>query len=169
MLHVLTASGAEFEASNVILATGHSARDIYEMGASRGWDLEAQGFAMGVRVEHPQALINKIRYHGQWKPGLPPAEYEFAMQVALEHPGAEAVSGDAPEGIREFEEMRDEADAMEAREIEDERGVHSFCMCPGGILVPSATEDGQIVMNGMSNSSRSSKWANAGVVVRQHL
>ena len=166
VLHVRTASGAEFEASSVILATGHSARDIYEMGASHGWELEAQGFAMGVRVEHSQDLINKIRYHGQWKPGLPPAEYEFAMQVALEHPGAEALPAEAPEEIKEFEQMRDEADAMEAQEIADERGVHSFCMCPGGILVPSATEDGQIVMNGMSNSSRSSRWANAGVVVQ---
>ncbi len=117
-----------FKAKAVIVATGHSARDIYELFDKKGWDLQAKGFAMGVRVEHPQALINKIRYRGQWEPGFPAAEYSFVEQV-------------------------------------DERGVFSFCMCPGGILVPSATEDGYTVLNGMSNSARNSKWANAGVVV----
>ncbi|MBR1574217.1 MAG: FAD-dependent oxidoreductase [Bacteroidales bacterium] len=129
---------AAYTARAVILATGHSARDIYEMLAGKGWDLEAKGFAMGVRVEHPQSLINKIRYHGQWEPGMPAAEYSFVKQVALEVPADEELV---------------------------ERGVFSFCMCPGGVLVPSATEDGTIVLNGMSNSARSSKWANAGVVV----
>lgn len=117
-----------FNAKAVILATGHSARDIYEMFDKKGWDLQAKGFAMGVRVEHPQDLINKIRYRGQWEPGMPAAEYSFVEQV-------------------------------------DDRGVFSFCMCPGGILVPSSTEDGYTVLNGMSNSARNSKWANAGVVV----
>lgn len=117
-----------FKAKAVIVATGHSARDIYELFDKKGWELQAKGFAMGVRVEHPQALINKIRYRGQWEPGFPAAEYSFVEQV-------------------------------------DERGVFSFCMCPGGILVPSATEDGYTVLNGMSNSARNSKWANAGVVV----
>lgn len=117
-----------FKAKAVIVATGHSARDIYELFDKKGWDLQAKGFAMGVRVEHPQTLINKIRYRGQWEPGFPAAEYSFVEQV-------------------------------------DERGVFSFCMCPGGILVPSATEDGYTVLNGMSNSARNSKWANAGVVV----
>ena len=117
-----------FKAKAVIVATGHSARDIYGLFDKKGWDLQAKGFAMGVRVEHPQALINKIRYRGQWEPGFPAAEYSFVEQV-------------------------------------DERGVFSFCMCPGGILVPSATEDGYTVLNGMSNSARNSKWANAGVVV----
>lgn len=117
-----------FDVCKVILATGHSARDIYELFASRGWDLEAKGFALGVRVEHPQSLINEARYHGAWKEGLPAAEYSFVQQV-------------------------------------DGRGVFSFCMCPGGILVPSSTEPGTVVLNGMSNSSRSSRWANAGVVV----
>lgn len=126
-----------YKANNVILATGHSARDIYEMFHSKGWTIQAKGFAMGVRVEHPQSLINKIRYRGQWEPGMPAAEYSFAEQVAL--PGADG---------------------------EDvERGVFSFCMCPGGILVPSATESETTVLNGMSNSARNSKWANAGVVV----
>ncbi len=121
-------SALTFKAKAVIVATGHSARDIYELFDKKGWELQAKGFAMGVRVEHPQALINKIRYRGQWKPGFPAAEYSFVEQV-------------------------------------DERGVFSFCMCPGGILVPSATEDGYTVLNGMSNSARNSKWANAGVVV----
>ena len=121
-------SALTFKAKAVIVATGHSARDIYELFDKKGWDLQAKGFAMGVRVEHPQALINKIRYRGQWEPGFPAAEYSFVEQV-------------------------------------DERGVFSFCMCPGGILVPSATEDGYTVLNGMSNSARNSKWANAGVVV----
>lgn len=117
-----------FNAKAVILATGHSARDIYELFDKKGWELQAKGFAMGVRVEHPQDLINKIRYRGQWEPGMPAAEYSFVEQV-------------------------------------DDRGVFSFCMCPGGILVPSSTEDGYTVLNGMSNSARNSKWANAGVVV----
>lgn len=117
-----------YKAKAVILATGHSARDVYEMLLGKGCELQAKGFAMGVRVEHPQALINKIRYRGQWEPGFPAAEYSFVEQV-------------------------------------DDRGVFSFCMCPGGILVPSSTEDGYTVLNGMSNSARNSKWANAGVVV----
>ena len=117
-----------YNAKAVILATGHSARDVYEMLQGKGCELQAKGFAMGVRVEHPQALINKIRYRGQWEPGFPAAEYSFVEQV-------------------------------------DDRGAFSFCMCPGGILVPSSTEDGYTVLNGMSNSARNSKWANAGVVV----
>ena len=117
-----------YKAKAVILATGHSARDVYEMLQGKGCELQAKGFAMGVRVEHPQELINKIRYRGQWEPGFPAAEYSFVEQV-------------------------------------DDRGVFSFCMCPGGILVPSSTEDGYTVLNGMSNSARNSKWANAGVVV----
>ena len=122
------AAAVRFNAKAVILATGHSARDIYELFDRKGWELQAKGFAMGVRVEHPQALINKIRYRGQWEPGMPAVEYSFVEQV-------------------------------------DGRGVFSFCMCPGGILVPSSTEDGYTVLNGMSNSARNSKWANAGVVV----
>lgn len=118
-----------FISRGVILATGHSARDIYSMLHSKGWAVEAKGFAMGVRVEHPQWLINKIQYHGKWQPGMPVAEYSFVRQV-------------------------------------DGRGVFSFCMCPGGVLVPSSTEDGTVVLNGMSSSSRSSRWANAGVVVQ---
>ena len=118
-----------YSAAAVILATGHSARDIYELLQRKGLALEAKGFALGVRVEHPQWMINQMRYHGKYQPFMPTAEYSFVRQ-------------------------------------EDGRGVFSFCMCPGGILVPSATEEGSIVLNGMSNSARNSKWANAGVVVQ---
>ena len=126
---VSCANGSAFRASRVILATGHSARDIYEMLQAAGGALEAKGFAMGVRVEHPQEKINWCQYHGQWKPGVPAAEYSFVEQV-------------------------------------DGRGVFSFCMCPGGVLVPSSTEERTVVLNGMSNSGRSGKFANAGVVVQ---
>lgn len=125
---VTASDGTVYEAEKLILATGHSARDIYELFDSKGWELQAKGFALGVRVEHPQSLINNIRYHGKYQPFMPTAEYSFVTQV---------------EG----------------------RGVFSFCMCPGGILVPSATAPGELVLNGMSNSARNSKWANSGVVV----
>ncbi len=126
---VKTADGKEYRSRKVILATGHSARDVYEMLQAAGGELEAKGFAMGVRVEHPQEKINWCQYHGQWKPGVPAAEYSFVEQV-------------------------------------DGRGVFSFCMCPGGVLVPSSTEERTVVLNGMSNSGRSGKFANAGVVVQ---
>ena len=126
---VVCADGSSYTGKAVILATGHSARDVYEMLAKRGGALEAKGFALGVRVEHPQEKINWSQYHGTWKPGVPAAEYSFVEQ-------------------------------------QDGRGVFSFCMCPGGILVPSSTEAGTVVLNGMSNSSRNGKFANAGVVVQ---
>ena len=118
-----------YKASKVILASGHSARDIYEIFQRKGWAIEAKGFALGVRVEHPQWMINQIRYHGKYQPFMPTAEYSFVQQV-------------------------------------EERGVFSFCMCPGGILVPSSTEEGTVVLNGRSNAARNSKWANSGVVVQ---
>ena len=126
---VRCSDGANYRAPKVILATGHSARDVYQMLRSAGGRLEAKGFALGVRVEHPQALINKAQYHGKWCPGIPAAEYSFVQQV-------------------------------------DGRGVFSFCMCPGGILVPSSTEEATVVLNGMSNAERNSRWANSGVVVQ---
>jgi len=129
IFEVKCADGRSYKADKVILATGHSARDVYEMLDKAGGALEAKGFAMGVRVEHPQEKINWCQYHGQWKPGMPAAEYSFVEQV-------------------------------------DGRGVFSFCMCPGGILVPSATEPYTVVLNGMSNSARSGKFANSGVVVQ---
>ena len=118
-----------FRFGKVILATGHSARDIYELFQRSGWTIEPKGFALGVRVEHPQWMINQARYHGKYQPFMPTAEYAFVTQV-------------------------------------EDRGVFSFCMCPGGILVPAATTDKSVVLNGMSNSARNSKWANAGVVVQ---
>lgn len=114
----------------VILATGHSARDVYELMARRHLPLEAKGFAMGVRLEHPQQLIDQLMYHNPQGRGpfLPVAEYSFVQQVAG-------------------------------------RGVYSFCMCPGGLVVPAGNENGALVVNGMSPSNRGSKWANSGMVV----
>ena len=128
-VRVSTADGRAFRASAVILATGHSARDVYEMLDAKGMELQAKGFALGVRVEHPQSLINEARYKGGFMRGMPAAEYSFVEQV-------------------------------------DGRGVFSFCMCPGGILVPSSTEEETVVLNGMSNSARNGRWADAGVVVQ---
>ncbi len=123
-------TGNIYEARAVILATGHSARDIYELLHQKGLTLEAKSFALGVRAEHPQALIDSIQYRQSPRdPYLPAAPYSLVKQV---------------EG----------------------RGVFSFCMCPGGIIVPSATEAGQIVVNGMSNSKRNSPFANSGIVVQ---
>ena len=123
-------SGNRYEAQAVILATGHSARDIYDLLHSKGLTLEAKSFALGVRAEHPQELIDSIQYRQSPRdPYLPAATYSLVKQV---------------EG----------------------RGVFSFCMCPGGIIVPSATETGQVVVNGMSNSRRNSPYANSGIVVQ---
>ena len=118
------------KADSVILATGHSATDIYEIIYQIEPNaLEAKTFAMGVRVEHPRELIDNIQYHGREKTmDLPPAEYRLTTQVA-------------------------------------ERGVYSFCMCPGGLVVPSASNKKGIVVNGMSPSSRKGKFSNAAIVV----
>ncbi len=114
----------------VILCTGHSARDVYRMLHANGIRVEAKGTAMGVRVEHPSALIDRMQYHNKNGRGtyLPAAEYSFATQA---------------EG----------------------RGVYSFCMCPGGFVVPAASGPRQIVVNGMSPWNRGSRWSNAGIVV----
>ncbi len=126
---VETADGSLIEGSAVILATGHSARDIYDLFARHGWLLEAKPFALGVRVEHPQELINEIQYHGRgYSPLLPPATYSLTTQVGG-------------------------------------HGVFSFCMCPGGVIVPAATAGGQQVVNGMSNAARNSGFANSGIAV----
>lgn len=126
---VTTADGREFEGP-VILATGHSARDVYAFLNKSGILLEPKTFAMGVRVEHPQHLIDQIQYHNPNGRGeyLPAAAYSFVAQVK-------------------------------------ERGVYSFCMCPGGFIVPSATSQEQVVVNGMSPANRNSVWANSGIVV----
>jgi uncharacterized protein len=121
--------GTTYKAKAVILATGHSAADIYEMLSAEKLLLEPKPFAMGVRVEHPQELINQIQYHHpKHMDYLPPATYQLVTQA---------------EG----------------------RGVFSFCMCPGGFIVPSATEEQAIVVNGMSPSHRNSPFANSGIVV----
>jgi uncharacterized FAD-dependent dehydrogenase len=123
-------SGNCYDAQAVILATGHSARDIYELIHRKGLSLETKSFALGVRAEHPQQLIDNIQYHHSTRdPYLPAATYSLVKQV---------------EG----------------------RGVFSFCMCPGGTIVPAATETGQVVVNGMSNSRRNSPFANSGIVVQ---
>jgi uncharacterized FAD-dependent dehydrogenase len=120
----------EFLGTSVILATGHSARDVYRYLRSENIDMEAKGLAIGVRLEHPSHLIDQIQYHspdgrGKW---LRAAEYSMVRQVA-------------------------------------NRGVYSFCMCPGGVVVPAASGPEQIVVNGMSPSHRGGKWSNSGMVV----
>ena len=114
----------------VILATGHSARDVYRWLAANNVEIEAKGIAVGVRLEHPASLIDQIQYHSRNGRGkyLPAAEYSFVNQV-------------------------------------DGRGVYSFCMCPGGFVVPAASGPEQIVVNGMSPSNRGSRWSNSGMVV----
>jgi uncharacterized FAD-dependent dehydrogenase len=124
-----TSDGSVFEAKSLILATGHSAHDIYEMLHNQGIALEPKGFAMGVRVEHPQAMIDAIQYHSKDRdPYLPAASYNLVDQV-------------------------------------NERGVYSFCMCPGGHIVPAGSGTNEIVVNGMSASQRNSPFANSGIVV----
>ncbi len=117
----------------VILATGHSARDVYRYLASAKIDIEAKGIAVGVRLEHPSQLIDQIQYHNKSGRGkyLPAAEYSFVTQV-------------------------------------DGRGVYSFCMCPGGFVIPAATGPEQLVVNGMSPSNRGTVWSNSGMVVETH-
>lgn len=117
----------------VILATGHSARDVYRYLASAKIDIEAKGIAVGVRLEHPSLLIDQIQYHNKSGRGkyLPAAEYSFVTQV-------------------------------------DGRGVYSFCMCPGGFVIPAATGPEQLVVNGMSPSNRGTAWSNSGMVVETH-
>jgi uncharacterized FAD-dependent dehydrogenase len=132
MVGVATADGREFTGDAVILATGHSARDIYRLLADENILMEKKSFAVGVRIEHPQPLIDSIQYH--FKRGtersriLPAASYRLACKIGG-------------------------------------RGVHSFCMCPGGFIVPAATENDEVVVNGMSLSRRDSAYANSGMVV----
>lgn len=126
---VLTNKGKEFAGDAVILATGHSARDIFYLLNKKGITVEPKPFAMGVRIEHPQKLIDEIQFHSKIKnENLPAASYNLKCEVG-------------------------------------ERGVFSFCMCPGGIIVPSATAPAEVVVNGMSLSGRDSRFANSGFVV----
>lgn len=123
----------EIKASAIILATGHSARDVYRWLYDNKIEIEAKDIAVGVRLEHPAELIDRIQYHNSKGKGdyLPTAEYSFVTQV-------------------------------------DDRGVYSFCMCPGGTVVPAASGPEQIVVNGMSSSHRNSPWSNSGMVVELH-
>lgn len=126
---VTTADGTHYSGP-VILATGHSARDVYRTLVGDGVEVQPKGIAVGVRLEHPQQLIDRLQYHSPEGRGkyLPAAEYSFLTRV-------------------------------------DGRGVYSFCMCPGGVIVPAATAPGELVVNGMSPSSRGGRWANSGMVV----
>ncbi len=125
---VICEDGDEF-LSPVLLATGHSAKDVYAMLEKNKILLSEKETAIGVRLEHPQDLINEMQYHGNKSPLLPPATYSFATQI-------------------------------------ENRGVYSFCMCPGGSIIPSATQNGLQVVNGMSSSSRGGKKANSAMVVQ---
>jgi uncharacterized FAD-dependent dehydrogenase len=127
-------NGTTMDCEAVILATGHSARDIYYLLAKKNIRLKAKSFAMGVRVEHPQQIIDSIQYHCSTARHelLPAASYSLVQQVK-------------------------------------DRGVYSFCMCPGGFIVPAATANGEIVVNGMSPSKRNSKFANSGIVVEINI
>ncbi len=129
----LTTGAEEHFRGPVILATGHSARDVYRYLHAEQIEMEAKGIAVGVRLEHPAQLIDQIQYHNKNGKGkyLPTAEYSFVTQVA-------------------------------------ERGVYSFCMCPGGFVIPAATGPQQIVVNGMSPANRGTQWSNSGMVVEVH-
>ena len=130
---VQTAEGSTLHAKHVILATGHSARDIFELFRRQGWLLEAKPFALGVRIEHPQEIIDQAQYHCSLRhENLPPAYYSLVEQV-------------------------------------NGRGVFSFCMCPGGIIAPCATDADEIVVNGWSPSKRNNPHANSGTVIQINL
>ncbi len=137
MTGVVLAGGLSIHAKAVLLATGHSARDIFRLLQQKGVHIEAKPFALGIRVEHPQSVIDSIQYHcdnrGVY---LPAANYSLVDQVKLK---------------------------------KSQHGVFSFCMCPGGFIVPSATASGEVVVNGMSPSRRDSRFANSGIVVSVEL
>lgn len=128
MKGVVVNDSQEHLADAVLLAVGHSARDMYYLLHSKNLYLESKAFALGVRIEHPQRLINEIQYHSDKTDNLPAASYNLACNIG-------------------------------------EKGIYSFCMCPGGLIVPAATSPGEIVVNGMSQSRRDSPFANAGFVV----
>jgi hypothetical protein len=126
---VVSAEGESWHAEAVVLATGHSARDVYAWLLAAGVQLVAKPLAIGVRIEHPQPLIDQIQYRRPARPaGLPPATYRLKTRI-------------------------------------DGRGVYSFCMCPGGHVIPASTAPGEVVLNGMSMAGRSGPLANAGLVV----
>lgn len=131
--HIVTADGEKMTADAYLLATGHSARDIFKLLHSKNLLIEAKPFALGVRIEHPQALIDSIQYHCPVRNEfLPPASYSLVQQV-------------------------------------EEKGVFSFCMCPGGIIAPASTDPGELVVNGWSPSKRNNPFANSGMVVQVEI
>ncbi len=133
IIGVASDRGYGFEADAVILAMGHSARDVYTLFQKKNIAVLPKAFAVGVRVEHPQALIDTIQYHQSPRhPNLPPATYRFTSRI-------------------------------------EERGVYSFCMCPGGHIIPAGTSPDELVVNGMSNANRNAPYANSGVVVEVRL
>lgn len=137
MRGVITQDGQEYLGESVILATGHSARDIFELLHQKGITIEAKPFAMGVRVEHQQQLIDSIQYKCEDRgPYLPASSYSLVHQTVYKG---------------------------------RQRGIFSFCMCPGGFIVPSATAPGEVVVNGMSPSRRDSRFSNSGIVVAIEL
>ena len=128
-----TSTGETIKANHVIVATGHSARDIFHLFRQKGWLIEAKPFALGVRIEHPQQIIDQVQYHCSTRPqNLPPAYYSLVEQV-------------------------------------NQRGVFSFCMCPGGIIAPCSTEADEIVVNGWSPSKRNNPHANSGTVIQINM
>ena len=130
---IITSDGDKFSGESVILATGHSAKDIFRLLDSKKILIEAKPFALGVRVEHPQSIIDSSQYHCTVRdPFLPPASYSLVQQVAG-------------------------------------RGVFSFCMCPGGIIAPAATNPGELVVNGWSPSKRNNPYSNSGIVVQVEI
>jgi uncharacterized FAD-dependent dehydrogenase len=147
----------------VVLATGHSARDVYEELHAAGIQLEAKGFAVGFRVEHPQKVINKIQYGNEWGPSVVTGKSvtDVANQdffSSMEHGSDSSHPGRLP--VPSYRLATDKA-----YDGKNYRGVYSFCMCPGGQIVPSSTDPGQVCVNGMSFSKRDSVWANSALVV----
>jgi uncharacterized FAD-dependent dehydrogenase len=129
IVDVKTADGSTYESEAIILATGHSARDIFQLLHSKKIQIEFKPFSLGVRVEHPQQIIDSIQYHCSVRGNyLPPASYSLVQQI-------------------------------------NGKGVFSFCMCPGGIIAPAATNTGEVVVNGWSPSKRNNPYANSGIVV----
>ncbi|MGB1248371.1 MAG: NAD(P)/FAD-dependent oxidoreductase, partial [Chitinophagales bacterium] len=126
--NIICADGKEYDCQNVILATGHSARDIFELLDKKNIDIEAKSFALGVRIEHAQSLIDQLQYKQERGKHLPPSSYSLVTQAFG-------------------------------------RGVFSFCMCPGGVIAPAATDSNEIVVNGWSSSARNGHFSNSGLVV----
>jgi len=154
---------ATFMGDAVVLATGHSARDVYEKLHEEGVELEAKGFAVGFRIEHPQKIINEIQYGKDW-----------GGRVLTRRPSTDVVNAQhfskyATDATQQHEGTLPVASyrlaTNQAFDGEINRGAYSFCMCPGGQIVPSSTEDGELCINGMSFSNRDSLWANSALVV----